>query len=258
MSNREYFYLSEIILGLREEYIKTRRELESLKENINFDDNYDASLGVYFSVPKDPNAELRRYLVIQLEEKASKLKKALNELTNKIKDRSFKQEISCDRNEIHNYILVNEGNRFDIDDDVYDFYQQCDKVIHTDLNLGAVDTYTKIEGQDMIFKVGHDGVFSCTNNNKRFAPNTGFDYSAFSDQLVLNNYYSNPAFIPAVKEVMETPIPRKIIDTRLAKIIENNPKSILPIKFEGLTNTKAPQYFNLIEEKEKVIALRVR
>ena len=57
---------------------------------------------------------------------------------------------------------------------------------------------------------------------------------------------------------MNTPIPKKIVNSKLASIIENNPKSSLPITFEGLTNTEDSQFFDLVEEPNKVIALRVR
>lgn len=251
MKFNEYFYLSEIILGLREEYFRTRRELEELKSMMTVDNNYNASLGVYST---DATS---RYLVIQLEEKANGLKKLINEVSKKVKNNTLKTEISCDSGYNRNYVLVNEPSKYRVDD-LNDFYRKCDEVLHTPLNFSAIDTYAVMIDENMKLKVGHNGVYCVTDNYSEYAPNTGFDYYANNDQLVINNYYGNPAFGASVNKVMHTPIPKAIVGSRLSQIIEENPKSILPIKFEGLTNTKATQYFNLIEENNKVIALRVR
>ena len=259
MKNKEFFYLSEIILGLREEYNNTRKQLDDLKSMLILGNNVDASLGVWSKFEKgvQGNIERHNYLVIKYEEKAEGLKRLINELSMKLKNYTLKKEFACDFDWSRYYIFANDERKFNVANET-DFQKKTYDVLHTDFNLGALDTYTKLEDENMSVKVGHNGVYCVTDNFKRFAPNTGFDYYAYNDQLVLNNYYGNPAFAAGINEVMNTPIPRSIVNSRIARIVEENPKSILPITFEGLTNTKKPQSFNLIEEDDKVVALRVR
>lgn len=258
MMNKNYFYLSEIILGLRDEYNKTVKELEKLRKFTKSVLNNDIdSIGIYSNFDMDStNRELenqKRYLIIKLKE-TKKLLKIINSLTNK---NVYKQEISRDLNYVTNAIKIYGINNLTIDD-AHLLYKKCDDVLHTTIGLYSNDSYKKIEDEHMKVKVGHGGVFSLTDNTKKYAPNTGFDYYANIDQLVLNNYYDNDLFIDGVREIMNTPIPKKIVNSKLASIIENNPKSSLPITFEGLTNTEDTQFFDLVEEPNKVIALRVR
>ena len=87
MSDRKFYYLSEIIIGLRDEYNNLKNELDELKKTMVVLDNYDASFGFDLSNPE------RRVLIVKLEKKV----KGLEKLINIIKaSKSFDTEISCD------------------------------------------------------------------------------------------------------------------------------------------------------------------
>ena len=256
--SREYFYLSEIILGLREEYNKTKEELDEIKNMMSIDPEYDASLGIYSKlVPcRYDGFERHNMLVIELERKKKDLNKLIEAVSKKISKKDLPKEFACDSEWNKSFLVVDKPNKYSVDNQK-DFQAHIDNVLHTEFNLGALDTYRMVEDANMAVKAGHNGVFCITDSHKKFAPNTGFDYYASDDQIVLNNYYSNPLFKDAIDEVMRTPIPRSVINYRLANIIENNPKSYAKLAFEGLTNTRVPQHFQLIEEPGRVLAKRI-
>lgn len=246
--NKEYFYLSEIILGLREEYINTMKQLDELKSMMIVDANCDVRLGIY-----SPDSKTNM-LVIKLEEKLRGLKKLINSIEKKYKNNTMKTEVSCDTGFVRNYVQVNEPSKYRVED-LNTFYGKCDQVLHTQFNKSVFDKYFDVENQNMKVKIGHNGVFCVTNNDNRYAPNTGFDYYAGDDQLILNNYYGNPEFAAGIFEVMNTPI---FVSPNIAQIINANDKSKLKLQFEGLTSTKDEQRFELVEEPGRVLAKRVK
>lgn len=255
MNNKNYYYLSEIILGLREEYNNTRKQLDNLKSMMTIDNGYDVSFGFDYVNPE------RRYLIIELEKKVSGLNKLIDEVSKKFnRVKPYETNISCDAiynsstsKSVGNYVKETIPGKFRVDDQL-SFYKECDKILHSKINLAADTHYTKIEDQNAKIKIAPNGVHFKTNEFARFAPCTGIDYHACTDEIVVNNYYNTPSFTVGMDELMRMPIPRSIIDSRLAKIIDENPKSLLNLSFNGLTNTKASQYFALEEQGNKVVA----
>nr|MCR5483180.1 hypothetical protein [Bacilli bacterium] len=72
MTKNDYLRLSEIILGLREEYQKTYDELEELKQHLFLTRGVVATFGVY------SNDIVKYYLLLHLEKKLSALETIIN------------------------------------------------------------------------------------------------------------------------------------------------------------------------------------
>lgn len=255
MSDRKFYYLSEIIIGLRDEYNNLKNELDELKKTMVVLDNYDASFGFDLSNPE------RRVLIVKLEKKV----KGLEKLINIIKaSKSFDTEISCDaiynNPELqHASNFVRETNWFNYNDKYKTIiYKECDKILHEDIVLGGFSTPIEVKDSNMEIKIAPNCIDLYANKFNKLAPFTGIAYRAFEDELVINNYSNNPSFAAGITEIMHTPIPKSIINSRVTKIIDNNPKSLLPLKIKGLTNTKATQYFSLEEKEDSVVATLTR
>ena len=259
MENSNYLSLSEIILGLRKEYVKTYNELAALKNYLNLENGVKASFGIYSkkNVKDIDNADKNidvYYLIIDLEKKLNVLESILNFVSrdNYKVDNVIYNETGVRRN----FVSINDKRLFNVEDSK-NFRIDCNKILLSDFNTGLNDKYETVNDEGLKVKIGHNGVYAVTDMKSSSNPVIGVDYYAGADQLVLNNYYGDPFFGDKARRILSTRVPANSIDTNLVSMISSNPVSELPIEFDGLTNTRAPQYFKLIEEPGRVLAKRI-
>ncbi len=260
MIKNNYLSLSEIILGLREEYINTCNELNALKQQLVLEDGVNAALGIY-SVMNVPNVEDTNsksnvyYLIINLEKKRSKLESIINYVTRK----NFKlDKVIYNVNDIRkNFVSVNDERLFEVTD-FRKFRNDANKVLLSSFNTGLKDKYKTVNEEGLKVKIGHNGVCAITDLQSKTKPIIGVDYYAADDQLVMNNYYGDTLFCEKAKEILNTFVPVDSIDSRLVSIIQSNPISEYPIKFDGLTNDRNEQRFNLEVNNGYVLARNIK
>lgn len=248
MEKNNYLSLSEIILGLREEYQNTYDKLEELKQHLFLTRGVVPTFGVY------SNDNVNYYLLLNLEKKLSALETIINFVNRK--DFSYTVMTNYVSDYRKNYFKVNDKRLFDVFNP-NDFYKDCDKILLSKFNTGLNDKYETVNDEGLKVKIGHNGVYAVTDMKSTSNPIIGVDYYASDDQLVLNNYYEDPFFGDKARRILNTRVPASSIDTNLVSIIDSNPVSELPIEFDGLTNTRAPQHFKLIEEPGRVLAKRI-
>jgi len=249
MGKNDYLRLSEIILGLREEYQKTYDELEELKQHLFLTRGVVPTFRVY------SNDNVNYYLLLHLEKKLSALETIINFVTRK--DFSYTAMINYISDYRKNYFRVNDERLFDVFN-FNDFYKDCDKILLSKFNTGLKDRYEKVNDEGLKVKVGHNGIFAVTDLRSTDNPIIGVDYYANDDQLVMNNYYGDPLFCDKANVVLNTQIPKSSLNNDIVSIIEENPISEYPIEFEGLTNTKEEQRFNFEVKNDYVLAKRVK
>ena len=257
--DKKSFYISEIILGLRDEYLKINKKLEELKKLMVFDPKYNSL--VYIDAPN----EKKFTLVIELEERLNVLEKLIS-LISKKQDNTDKTEISHDFNGVKNYVSINEPSKCGVKElnksfnkcDVIElnkFYEQCDQILHMD-SAKIFAGYDKLdEIENMIMKIGYYGVNCFTTERFGLAPHISFYYNSLSDRILLTNHDNLNEYGAALKVIMETPI---AVPDKYASIIENNPKSKLPIRFDEILLNNMPQKFDLEEHSDYVLAKRVK
>ena len=250
MVKSDYLRLREIILGLREEYQNTYNQLQDLKyDDLFLSKGINATLGIY----SDDNVNY--YLLVNLEKKLSFLENLLNLFSRK--DFSITQLDSYGLDYRKNYIFINDKRLFDVIDENR-FYENCDKILSTKFNSGLKDVYKTLDDEGLNIKVGHNGVFAVTDLNSVNNPVIGVDYFADNDKLVINNYYGDSLFYNKANAILNTRIPKSILNTDIVSIIEENPVSKYPIEFDGLTDSKEAQRFDLEVKNDYVLAKRVK
>jgi hypothetical protein len=255
---RNTLRLSEIILGLRIEYKYTALQLNNLRKHLRLDAGVTPKFGIYSNevLNKDNVVVMKNYYtMLYLSKKLNILEKMLRTITNK--NLTYEEMYNYVSTKRQNYFLTNDKNLFKVDD-LIEFYRDCDKILLNDFNTGLLDKYKKVNDDGLKVKLGHDGIFACTDLKSQSQPIIGVDYIANRDQLVLNNYYGDPFFYDKAQNILNTQIPMDIIDERLVSIINNNKVSTYPIEFEGLNNSKQEQAFNLEVRDDYVLARRVK
>ncbi len=259
MANDKCFKLSEVVLGLRNEYKKTASELEIIKNHLKLEEGVTSEVGIYSYLEfskKDPKTidAIHSVMIIELTKKLSFLEKLLKAI-------SFKN-LSYD--EMYNYVSdfrkhhysVNDKTLFEVDD-MIKFTKDCDAIMNSDFNSGLLDRYLKGNEKGLNIKLGHNGIYAVTDLRSQTQPVVGVDYRANCDQLVLNNYYNDPMFTTKARDLLDTQLYSCLFSDGLADIIRNNPISQYPIKFEGLDNSKFEQRFDLEVKSDHVLAKRV-
>ena len=251
---RDYFYLSELILGLQEEYIENEKRIKELVDKY-VDIELDGIDSTYSYIKKDG---IDYYFILELRKRQSLLMKLIQNFTN-----TFTNDFYQNRSELYNidgerkdYFLCNDLDLISISNSD-SFLDNIHTLMLNDFNTALDDSYKRIESEDISIKLGHEGIFTFTGDKKQFAPRTGIDYVANQNQLRLTDYY-NSTCEKGIKKVLDSRIPADLVDARLQDIILANPDFSLPIEIEGFSHSKAHQYFKLEKQKDVVLARRVK
>lgn len=244
MVKNNYLSISEIILGLREEYKKTLYDLNkclSLDEGVN----------VYYTVSE---YEDKRYVYVSLIKKMKRIEKLLNIFTKNLYTEDRKLVGGQD-----NHLIINDKRlfKFDNNTDLNKFYNGCKRFFGSEFYSSLDDKYFKADDNGLKMAIGHDGIYTVTDLKSTTQPIIGVDYDGGRDQMIITNYYRDTLFYGKVLDILDTKIPKADLNEHLVDIIDNNPISEYPIEFTGMTDTREPQRFDLEVENNRVLAKRV-
>lgn len=252
--DKNYFYLREIILGLRQEYVENEKMINQLV-NKYVTINLDGVEDIYSYIKKHGNDY---YFILELRKRQSLLMKLIQNFTNTVANDYYQK-----RKELFNvddvrrdYFLCKDEELINISNP-NNFFGYIDKLMLNDFNTALDDSYKHIESEDMSIKLGHEGIFTFTGDKRKYAPKTGIDYLSNQNQLRIIDYYKS-ASPKGINKILDSKIPSSLVDTRLQDIILANPDFSLPIELEGFSYSKEHQYFELEKQNDVVLARRVR
>lgn len=248
-NKREYFYYSEIILGLRKKYQENERKISDIVGK--YVTVTDPSVKEVYSTIRKNGFDFEFIMDIRKEQNIIK------GLIDKLTAKKETVELYNIDDVQHDLMSWSDARAIKVSD-VREFGREVDELLLLNkFNRSIEDTYRRVPEERMNFAIAHDGIFGYSIEEGNNLAKTGVDYSSRNDQLVIHNIMDSHSDKDA-KKILNTRIPANLVNSYLQDIIVASPDISLPIELSGYTLSKDPQYFALEKEEDRILARRVR
>lgn len=236
--DRDYYYFREVFLGLREEYLKNRLELEKLKKYVNCND--DRINDFYFWLFRRDDGFTQVWLYY--DEKRKSILNTLKQLIGIYYTKTDRCLVKRDRKN-GEISLINSQYNVEIDDDFMEILSyKIEEILQSDFvnNMCGkyVDNITNknwgLTLSKMVFKV--DGYY--------------FDYFSIGDEFfsITNSIESRTITTNQILNLLDEKIPKSSFSEYHQRVIENN----LNLKeFEFIDNNFKGGYAEMVLEEDK-------
>ena len=243
---QSYTY-KEILLGLREEYLKNQQRLDALKKYVSLDNKkeYEEYGFFVFNDGKD------KYVELALRQRQSVIVKLIETLSNKIIGESDKKT-TCIAHEFNGemrYMTFPNSKNYSIND-MNSLMADADRVLGSEFVQKIATGKKYFEDDDYAFKLSPSNILVDTGYHKADYPPARFLYTPDHDILTIIAY-DDPLYIEHVNNVFGYEIPADVLTEYHREIIDNSEDKDKALSITGLSLSRVPQVFKFRENKEE-------
>lgn len=245
MEKRNYYYLREIILGLREEYLKNKISLENLKKHIIIDDKKINNID--FKIFKDK--ENRLSLFCYLEKRQNVINKLFNSLNN-IDDMGYIIEILKDSE--YYGIKPMEGIKVD---NLLEFRKESEKIINSDFNkniqLQLFDLMSADRNYDLLINA-HKIEVKCYNKLV-----SDISYLQNKDVITVSAVSVGKNSNISIHRALNLEVPKDLLNDYYIDLIDSTPIAFKNVYIEPYMNSLESIELNISENNSGVVLKKI-
>lgn len=250
----EAYSYKQILLSLREEYLKNQKRLNALKKYISLDtkkqfEEYDFYV---FNEGRD------KYLELALTERQSAIVKLIESISNKIVGDDEKKTINIahEFNGEMRYLTIPNSKNYSIND-FNSLMADADKILGCEFVQKISNPRIRLEDKDFILKINPANIAITTGEHIVDYVPARLLYTPTNDQLSIIAF-DDPLYMEHINNIFNRRIPAELLGEYHRSIIEKSESKDKELSIQGVSLSKVPQYYNVIEGKNSVLLKRVR
>ena len=248
---QSYTY-KQVLLGLREEYLKNQKRLDALKNYVNLAEKkeYEEFDFYVFNEGRD------KYIELVLRERQSMIVKIIESLSNKIVGEEGKKTtaIAHEYNGEKRFLTVPTTNNYSIND-MNAIMADADRILGSEFVQSIAVPKINVNDKDFYFRLSPSNIVVSTGEkNADYVP-ARFLYTPASDRLSIIAY-DDPLYMEHINNVFSFKIPAEIFSDYHRTILDASKNKDKDLSIQGLSLSKIPQLFDITEPDDKSVLLK--
>ena len=247
----ESYTYKQILLSLREEYLKNQKRLNALKKYIQLDQSkkYDEYDFYAFCDGQD------KYIELALRERQSVIVKIIETLSNKIIGDGDKitTNIAHEYNGEKRYLTLPNSKIFSVND-LNSLMADADRILGTEF-VQKVTSRIILDDKDYKLKISPSNIAVETGEGTIEYVPARFLYTPSSDQLSIMAY-DDPLYLEHINNVFNTKISADLLSDYHRSIIDASTSKDKDISIQGVSMSKIPQLFDIVEQEDNSVLLK--
>lgn len=253
MEKRDYYYLKEVILGLRKEYLKNEQELNKLAQQICYIDKRIERVSFSLFEPDNKKIELWRTIIFkqnQIQRLIEKVSRMLGLYT--IGDNS---KLCCPDNK-GMYSLTDRGFLIGIKDQDC-FGKAVNDLMNSEFNQKIKQPIFNIDNEeaDCNISITHSRIGSYEISDRGKIPYSSLDYFASEDALYFYPYHNNGS-VTDIDNILNIKVSKDLLSNYHKMIIEKSGVIGRPVFVDFNIEKKKPTVLDIEDYGTQFVLVR--
>ena len=248
----EAYKYRQILLALREEYLKNEKQLQALKKYISIQSDKELE-EFYFGIAVQGND---KYIEMELRHKQSMILKLIESLSNTIvkKSNTITTNIAHELNGEKRYITMPNTETYKVND-MNEFMIAADRIMGNEFTQNITTPKICVPETKFALRAIPSGIVADTGDYSAFYTPARLLYTSYNDSIELT-VYDDPLYLEQAENIFNAEIPADALSEYHRRIIDNSEVANKELGIQGLAITKVPQVFKIDDSDKDITVLR--